>query len=374
MPLHAEDLQHEGLLTPNFPPSDRPASWANLYWDIGFPHPYEYRVSGEANCPVMTSTDGHMPSLSNRTVYGSAVDGGASSCGREHIGSIQAVSPLPHSLSRRISLDVLHLIVRYLDSELDRSAIDLVCRDWLRYLGSHHHTDLALHDAKASQMLRGCQAWSKRTQGRLRQTTTLRIHPRFASKVVSVCNAIFIFLGPCLPALRHLALESCMQWPVHNCFYKGLRLHCKGIRSLCISDLRGVTFAKLRCIILACPKLDTLSLRGIRKRDLGKPLAKPQVASSKPQSQGPDLQLRQLELCWLPRSLYEPLVLWLAETDEGRCTLEHTTHLTISDICRPELADLSTQLLRAIGPALRHLCIVRYRDELRGALSASSHS
>jgi len=93
------------------------------------------------------------------------------------------VYPLPRSLSRRIPLDVLYSILPHLDSEMDRSSVALVCRDWYRCSGHIHYPDLCIRDREGLMILRNqCLKRDARVVQRLNHTTTLRIHQRYGAE------------------------------------------------------------------------------------------------------------------------------------------------------------------------------------------------
>ncbi|TFY57451.1 hypothetical protein EVJ58_g7007 [Rhodofomes roseus] len=257
--------------------------------------------------------------------------------------------PLPLSLSTRITLDILYYVLENLDSEMDRSSITLVCKEWYRCFGSIRYSDLCIRDREGLHSLLAQYARCERVRRRFRSTTTLRIQQRDGS-LESFCDTVPLVLGTCMPAVRSLTFHECIRPSMHPTFAKGLRLF-KFIRCLELSTFILGNLGDLYRMLIGFPLLEALILRDGRYRSSyparrATPFRTPSQYVHLP-------KLRRLELRHLDTSLFVSLVDWLAHT---ACS-KHITHLAISEFAGVG-AQLSNRLLEAIGPSLKQLSLV----------------
>jgi len=168
--------------------------------------------------------------------------------------------PLPRRLSVRISLDVLYNIVHNLDSEVDRSSVALVCRDWYGHFAHIRYPDLCIRSRRGLNLLLDTSHASVRMKRRLDNTTTLRIHQHDGDSKASYYDAVPLTLASRMPAVRSLIFHGCIRAHMHSSFARSLHLF-RHIHSLELSSFTLANFGELRRIIVACPRLDTLILR-----------------------------------------------------------------------------------------------------------------
>ncbi|KAH9915482.1 uncharacterized protein B0H18DRAFT_1124873 [Fomitopsis serialis] len=280
--------------------------------------------------------------------------------------------PLPRRLSERVSLDVLYNIVDNLDSEVDRSSVALVCRDWYEHFGYIRYPDLCIRSRRGLNLLLDTSLASGRMKRRLDNTTTLRIHQDDGDSKASYYDAVPLTLATRMPAVRSLVFHGCIRPHMHSSFARNLHLF-RHILSLELSSFALESFGELRRIIVACPRLHTLILRD-GKCVASRPPSPTTLAQSM-QRQKCTLQLRRLELRRLDFILSAALVAWLVMAGPVCC--EGITDLAVTEVTGP-VSQMWIQLLQAIGPSLETLQLVCARgrgcttvDEL--ALSLASN-
>ncbi|KAH9833464.1 uncharacterized protein C8Q71DRAFT_184472 [Rhodofomes roseus] len=263
--------------------------------------------------------------------------------------------PLPESLSRRIPLDIWYNVLQGIDSETDQVSTMLACRDWYQcFVHSDHCPALCIQDRKSLLHARTQYKQDGNIKQRLNLTTTLRIHPRDGDSK-AFCDIVPVVLADCLPALRTLVLHGCIRPAMYPTFPRSLRSF-SGLRRLKISDFILVSPGQLCRILVACPQLETLVLRNGRCTSAVPPSPTSHPAAT---SQTDMPQLQKLELCQLNRHLLAALVPWFTVVHPSFCT--HVTDLSISSDISGKVAQLLTQLLRAIGRRLKRLTLVRTR-------------